>query len=144
MHAKLLQSCQILFDPIDCNPPGSSVQGILQERILEWVAAPSSRGFSDPAIKPTSLISSALQQILYPLSHLGSPCTMLRKFKFALKTKETIEVFNIKGKHDSYEQIWILESPVKVDGKGQIGDDIQMRNEMLPALSVNKGCPKHQ
>ena len=44
----------------------------------------------------------------------------------------------------THEQIWILESPVKVDGKGQIGDDIQMRNEMVPALSVNKGCPKHQ
>ena len=42
------------------------------------------------------------------------------------------------------EQIWILESPVKVDWKDQIGDYIQMRNEMLPAMSVNKGCHNHQ
>ena len=37
-----------LCDPMDCSPPGSSVHGILQARILEWVAIPSSRGFSQP------------------------------------------------------------------------------------------------
>ena len=36
------QLCLTLFDPMDCNPPGSSVHGILQARVLEWVAAPSS------------------------------------------------------------------------------------------------------
>ena len=36
--AKLLQSCPTLCDPMDSSPPGSSVHGILQERILEWVA----------------------------------------------------------------------------------------------------------
>ena len=36
--AKLLQSCLTLYDPIDSSPPGSSVPGILQARILEWVA----------------------------------------------------------------------------------------------------------
>ena len=36
--AKSLQSCPTLCDPIDCSPPGSSVHGILQARILEWVA----------------------------------------------------------------------------------------------------------
>ena len=48
MHAKLLQSCQTLWDPMDYSPPGSSVQGILQTRILEWVAMPFSRGSSPP------------------------------------------------------------------------------------------------
>ena len=38
------QSCLTLCNPIDCNPPGSSVHGILQVRILEWVAIPFSRG----------------------------------------------------------------------------------------------------
>ena len=41
VHAKLLQSSLTLFDPMDCSPPGSSVHGILQARILEWVAMPS-------------------------------------------------------------------------------------------------------
>ena len=40
------QSCPSLCDPIDCSPPGSSIHGILQTRVLEWVAMPSSRGSS--------------------------------------------------------------------------------------------------
>ena len=35
-----------LCDPVDCSPPGSSVHGIVQARILEWVAISFSRGFS--------------------------------------------------------------------------------------------------
>ena len=34
----VVQSCLTLCDPMDCSPPGSSVHGILQARILEWVA----------------------------------------------------------------------------------------------------------
>ena len=45
-HAKLLQSCPTLCNSLDCSPPGSSVRGILQARILEWAAVPSSRGSS--------------------------------------------------------------------------------------------------
>ena len=43
---KSLQSCPTLCDLIDRSPPGSSVHGILQASILEWVATPSSRGSS--------------------------------------------------------------------------------------------------
>ena len=43
-----LQSCLTLRDPTDCSPPGSSVRGILQARMLEWVAILSSRGSSQP------------------------------------------------------------------------------------------------
>ena len=46
MCAKSLQLCLILCDPMDFNPLDSSVKGILQPRILEWVAMPSSRGSS--------------------------------------------------------------------------------------------------
>jgi len=41
---KLLQLCATLCDPMDCSPPGSPVHGILQARMLEWDAMPSSRG----------------------------------------------------------------------------------------------------
>ena len=41
--AKLLQSCLTLCNPMDCSSPGSSVHGLFQERILEWVAIPSFR-----------------------------------------------------------------------------------------------------
>ena len=42
------QSCLTLCDPMDCRSPGSSVHGILQARILEWVAISFSRGSSQP------------------------------------------------------------------------------------------------
>ena len=42
------QSCLTLCNPMDCSPPGSSVHGILQARILAWVAIPFSRGSSQP------------------------------------------------------------------------------------------------
>ena len=40
------KSCLTLCNPVDCSPPGSSVHGISQARILEWVAISSSRGSS--------------------------------------------------------------------------------------------------
>ena len=45
-HAKSLEPCWTLCDPIDCSSPGSSVHGILQARIAEWVAMLSSKGSS--------------------------------------------------------------------------------------------------
>jgi len=45
---KVAQSCLTLCNPMDCSPAGSSVHGILQARILEWVAFPFSRGSSQP------------------------------------------------------------------------------------------------
>ena len=44
--SEVAQSCPTLCDPMDCRLPGSSVLGILQARILEWVAIPFSRGSS--------------------------------------------------------------------------------------------------
>ena len=44
----VLESCVTLCGPVDCSPPGSSVQGISQARILEWVAISFSRGSSWP------------------------------------------------------------------------------------------------
>ena len=48
------QLCPTLFDPMDYSPPGSSVHGMLQARILEWVAVPFSRGSSPPRDRITS------------------------------------------------------------------------------------------
>ena len=54
-----------LFNPMDCNPPGFSVHGILQARILEWVAIPFSRDLPEPGIELRSPILQAdcLQRI---------------------------------------------------------------------------------
>ena len=45
---QITQSCPTLCDHMDCSLPGSSVRGILQARILEWVVVPFSRGSSQP------------------------------------------------------------------------------------------------
>ena len=58
--AKSLRSCPTLCDPMDCSPSGSSVHGILQTRILEWVAFPSPGDLPDPGTKPASLMPLAL------------------------------------------------------------------------------------
>ena len=44
LSAQSLQSCPTLCDPMDCSLPASSVHGILEARILEWIAMPSCRG----------------------------------------------------------------------------------------------------
>ena len=46
MRAKSLQSCPTLCDPVNCSPPGSSVRGISQARVLEWVAPGDLQGVS--------------------------------------------------------------------------------------------------
>ena len=66
--ANLLQSCPALCNPMDYSPPGSSVRGILQARILEWLAGPPSRNFPNPGIEPTSLTPPALAGRLFTAS----------------------------------------------------------------------------
>ena len=74
------QSCPLFCDPMDYSPPGSSVRGILQARVLEWVAFPSPVDLLDAGIKPRSF---ALSWILYPLSHGGSPTHIVDPQKMA-------------------------------------------------------------
>ena len=58
VHAKALQLCLTVCDLMDCSPSGSSVHGILQARILEWVAISSSRGSCRP--RDQTLVSCRL------------------------------------------------------------------------------------
>ena len=66
------QSCPILCDPMDCSPPGSSVHGILQAKIVEWVAIPSSRGSSQPRDQ-TQVSCITVNSLPFGLSHLLLP-----------------------------------------------------------------------
>jgi hypothetical protein len=61
-----LSHVQFFRDPLDCSPPGSSVRGIFQARILEWVAMSSSRGSPQPRDRSrVSCISGTGRLILY-------------------------------------------------------------------------------
>ena len=69
--------CLTLCYPMDCSPPDSSVHGILQARVLDWVAMPSPRGSSWPRgwTHPHLLCLLHCQADSLSLSHLGSPTT---------------------------------------------------------------------
>ena len=74
MHAKLLQSCPTLGNPMDCSLPRSSVHEIFQARILGWVAVPSSRGSSRPRDQTwVSYIYLHWQAGSLPLAPAGKP-----------------------------------------------------------------------
>ena len=83
--------------PMDCSPPGSSVHGISQARILERGAISSSRGSSRP--RDRTRISCTGKRILYPLSHLGSPAPVRACVKYM--------------KHSTFES-WLCASQQKL------------------------------
>ena len=73
-----LQSCLTPGSLVDCSPPGSSVHGNLQVRILEWIAMPSSRESSQPRDQTrVSFMSRIGRRVLLPLAPPGSPCPHL-------------------------------------------------------------------
>ena len=75
-----VQSCPTLCNPMDCSLPGSSVLGILQARILEWVAIPFSRGSSRPGDQTPGLLHCKH-------SLLSEPC---RRIEFEVIFRWTI------------------------------------------------------
>ena len=80
MHAKSLQLCPTLCDPMDCSQPGSSVHGILQARVLERVAMPSSRGSSQPRNQAHVSYTSRIgrwQACSLPLAPPGKPIVII-------------------------------------------------------------------
>ena len=68
--AKSLQSCPTLCDPMACSLLGSSVHGIFQAIVLEWIVISFSRGSSQP--RDQTQVSRIVDQTLHRLSHQGS------------------------------------------------------------------------
>ena len=74
------QLCLTVCDPKDGSPPCSSIHGILQARILEWVAIPSPGDLPDPGIEPGPPASQA--DFFYQQSQQGSLYWSISKYKF--------------------------------------------------------------
>ena len=80
VHNSALCYCSVVFSHVrlfcgstDCSPPGSSVHGILQASILEWVAVSSSRDLPSPGIELVSPVSPALTGRFFTAKPPGKP-----------------------------------------------------------------------
>ena len=98
-HAELLQSCLPLCNPVDCSLPASSVHGILQATIPEWVAIFSSRGSSQPGVKPVFPASFLhCRQILCLWATNRIPAILLAKwYRIKRKRKKEGKKWRNKG-----------------------------------------------
>ena len=74
MKVLVTQSCPILCHPMDCSPPGSSVHGILQAIVLEWVAISFSRRSSQPLCRCILIYSITLYVWTYRLFPIFFKC----------------------------------------------------------------------
>ena len=71
--AQMLSHVQLFCDLMDCNPPVSSVRGILQAKILEWGASSSCRESSNPGTEHASLMTAALAGEFFTTEPAGKP-----------------------------------------------------------------------
>ena len=85
------QLCPALCDLMDYSPPGSSVHGILQARILEWAAISSCRDPPDPGIEPMSPVSPVLAGGFFTTEPVGKPCI------WSTSAQRTCGVINASG-----------------------------------------------
>ena len=100
LHAKSLQLCLTLCDPTHCSPPGSSVHGILQTRVLGWVAMPSSRGSCRPRDRTqVSSISCIGSQDSLPLSHRGCPFFLLLFYEKLISVYYVTDIHTVRSAH---------------------------------------------
>ena len=88
---EVAQSCPILWDPLDCSPPGFSAHEILQARILEWVAISFSRGSSQP--RDQTQVSQALQADALTSEPPGKPSRWVQKAGFEIRTTRFLSWF---------------------------------------------------
>ena len=97
--------CPTLCDPIDCSPPGSTVHGILQARILEWVVMPFSRGSSQPRDRtPASCIAGRFLTKLRGKPVVRADVLFCRMLAALTIIKWEQQVFSYKTRN----QVWLL------------------------------------
>ena len=90
MHTKSFQSWPTLRNPMDCSPPGSSVHGLLQARVLEWVAMYFSRGSSRPRNQTHVSCLLHWQVGSLPLAPPGKPVYLRHKGKTKMTVTENV------------------------------------------------------
>ena len=97
VHVKSPQSCLTLCDIMGCSPPGTSVHGILQAKILEWIAMSSSGNLPDPGIE-LALLCLLYCQVLYCQGHRESLCWCILYLKRWVLLWKGSKEFGVKSK----------------------------------------------
>ena len=149
MYLYVLSRVWLFCNPMDCSLPGCSVHGILQARILEWVAISLSRGSSQPTDwTPASCVSCIGRQIVFHWSYLGSP--KQRQYSLAV----TGELIKLRGGytcsvgwHDHHREIvrslvwkkWIQRCPLSNCHSVQFESPV----EHLPLAKVRPQTPPY-
>ena len=118
MHAQSFQLYPTLCSPMDCSPPGPSVHGIFQARILEWVAMPSSRGYSPSRDRTHDSCISSLAGRFFTAEPPRSPkeWACIRTNPRATQTLAERSLWETwplcEHKHESREQHWGHQSVI--------------------------------
>ena len=136
-YVLVIQLCPTLCDPMDCSPPGSSVYGILQARILEWVAISSSRGSSWPRdwtrvswvagrFVTTWATREALKHFEFTKEHhcclfLGSPACTYIQLLFEFVTAHQGLPCTIRLPHTVFSVVWTSRVPRTVRSQAESG-----------------------
>ena len=101
-ESEVSQSYPTLSDPTDCSPPGSSIHGIFQARVLEWGAMPSFRDLPDPG-NPHLLHFLHWQVDSLPWHHLGKieifPSSQVPSLEIDTDKEVIIKIININRNH---------------------------------------------
>ena len=130
------QSCPTLCDPMNCSPPGSSVHGILQERILEWAAMPSPGDLPNAGIEPRPSTFQVVQLDSLPTAPPGKPFRI-------------IEYYNPKGSKVKvsqscptlYNPMGGLYSPWNSAGQHTGVRSLSLLQGISPTQGLNPGLP---
>ena len=118
MLCLVTQSCPTLWDPMDCSPPGSSIHGVFQTRILEQVAISFSGGWLWPRIELVSLASPALAGRFFTTGTTWEAHQILRKMFNKIcaspvhrKLQSTAEIKKTKINGQRHH-IWVRRLPL--------------------------------
>ena len=130
MHAQL---CLTLCNPMDCSLLGSSVHGIFQARILEWVAISSSRDPPTPGIEPTSPVSPALAGRFFTTEPPGKQYT----FCLFLLYKNLISITSPGCIHETSARTWCTGKTQRDRVEREVGGGTGMGNT---CISMTDSC----
>ena len=130
LHAQSLQSCLTLCDPKDSGLPGAYVRGILQARILEWVAMSSSRGSSQSKDCMWVSCVSCFAGGFFTTELSGKPTQMLALHIIFVYI---IQMSDLLSRHYYYTHIQIGKLEFRAQKRKQLGSELKSLNSKVCA-----------